>query len=209
VCSHASALEPKCRRVLEDCELPNQGTLGRNECALLVVLVSTRDVAGAVFPKSRGREDQPGSVAPTTTVLVARNAGAPQPVDPTPYADPALSEICGFPVQVMSGGKSKELVLPGDRIKVIFPDGNLEDVLTGRNVVAFDNSSGHPFANSVLFVTGRYSLVIDPATGSIDEPPLPTGRSSTARQSRDRSRLHAAACLDTRLMTSLWSSQYT
>lgn len=99
----------------------------------------------------------------------------------------------------MLEGKFKELVLPGNRIvftgpsgritltnlssgrteqlrgggtfqRTTLPNGNFEDVLTGRSVVAFDNGFDHPFANSLLFVTGRYSLVIDPATGAIVEP---------------------------------------
>jgi hypothetical protein len=143
--------------------------------------------------------ERPSPVAPIATALAANNGGAPQPVDPTPYTDPGLSAICGFPVQVTLEGRSKQLVLPGDRIivtgangsltltnltsgrterlvgggtfqRTTLPNGNFEDVLTGRSVVAFDNSFAHPFANSLLFITGRYSLVIDPATGAIVEP---------------------------------------
>jgi hypothetical protein len=138
-------------------------------------------------------------VAPIGTALAARNGGAPQPVDVTPYTDPGLSAICGFPVQVAIEGKSKQLVLPGDRIRVIgasgsltltnltsgrterlvgggtfqrttLPNGNFEDVFTGHNAIAFDNSFVHPFANSFILVIGRFSLVVDPATGAIVEP---------------------------------------
>jgi hypothetical protein len=143
--------------------------------------------------------ERPSPVAPIATALAANNGGAPQPVDSTPYTDPNLSAICGFPVQVALEGKSKQLVLPGGRIFSVspgftmtltnltsgstehlvatgtaqittLPNGNLEIVMTGRNVVAFDNSFVHPFANSLIFITGRYSLVIDPATGAIVEP---------------------------------------
>jgi hypothetical protein len=150
-------------------------------------------------------EERSSPVAPIATVLAARNAGAPQPIDTTSFIDPGLSEICGFPLQLTFGGKSKELVLPGDRIRVIFPgatstftnlttgrteqlvatgavqqttlpNGNREDVLTGPNLVAFDNSAGQTFPNSFLFITGRFSIVIDPLTGSIVVPFHGNGR---------------------------------
>jgi hypothetical protein len=135
-------------------------------------------------------------VAPIATVLAASNAGAPQPVDPTPFIDPFFSAICGFPVQVVSDGKLKEIVLPGDRIivtgpgftvtltnltsgrterlvltgslhRTTLPNGNFDYVWIGLNIVAFDDSFPNIFANSVLLITGRYSLVVDPATGGI------------------------------------------
>jgi hypothetical protein len=142
--------------------------------------------------------ERPSPVAPIATPLAVRNGGAPQPVDPTPFTDPGLSAICGFPVQLAFGGKSKPLVLPGDRIAVIgggsitltnlssgrserlvvsgifqrttLPNGNFEDVLIGQTVVAFDNSFVHPFANSLILATGRFSVVVDPTTGAFVEP---------------------------------------
>jgi hypothetical protein len=141
--------------------------------------------------------ERPSPVEPIATALAARNGGAPVPNDPTPYIDQGASEICGFPVQVMLGGKMKELVLPGGRIfsaspgytlnltnltsgrtehlvatgvvrTATLPDGNLEVVLTGGNLVGFLNTVG--IEDSFLFVTGRYSFIIDPAAGAIVEP---------------------------------------
>jgi hypothetical protein len=139
-----------------------------------------------------------GSSPVAPTVLAASNGGAPQPVDTT-YTDPGLSVICGFPVQVTIEGAFKQLVLPGERVisfgtsgsltltnltsgraerlvgggtvqSTTLPNGNVEDVFTGHTAIAFDNSVVQPFANSFIYVTGRYSLVIDPTTGSFIEP---------------------------------------
>jgi hypothetical protein len=135
--------------------------------------------------------DRPSPVAPRTTVLAQRNAGAPTPVDPTQFVDPIATEICGFPVQVALSGKAKTLLLPGDRLIVTapgltatltnltsrhtehlvitgtvqfadLPNGNVEIVQRGRNIVGMDDS--------FLLIIGHFSFVVDPATGATVEP---------------------------------------
>jgi hypothetical protein len=149
-----------------------------------------------------GCSDRPLPAGPAALGAAALNrGGAPVPVDPAPFVDPMASEICGFPVQVAFGGKSKVIDLPGARTLITSPgftgtvtnlatgrtetlsitgafhittrpDGTQEFVVTGRNIVAVDAAAGGPF---YVLASGRFTFALD-AAGNVVQPFQGDGR---------------------------------
>ena len=149
-----------------------------------------------------GCSERPLPVGPAAIGAAALNrGGAPMPVDPAPFIDPPTSEICGFPVQLAFGGKSKVIDLPGGRTLVTSPgftgtvtnlatgraetltitgafhittgpDGTQEFVVTGRNLLAFDAAAGGPF---FVLAVGRFTFTVN-AAGDLVQPLQGNGR---------------------------------
>jgi hypothetical protein len=135
--------------------------------------------------------EHPSAVEPIPKVSAERNGGAPTPVDPTPYVDQIISQLCGFPTEAVLGGKSKVLDLPGGRLAITspgfdvtltntasgrthffnatgvtrfssLPNGDIEIVFTGHNLIAVEGR--------FLYTVGRFTEAVNPATGATVEP---------------------------------------
>lgn len=134
--------------------------------------------------------ERPSPVGPAAVAAAAAlsRGGAPTPNDPTPFVDPVASGVCGFPVQLAFGGKSKAIELPGGRTLYTGPgftatvtnlatgrtetlnitgafhtttlaNGDVEYVVTGRNLLAFDPAAGSVF----VLASGRFTFTVDAA----------------------------------------------
>lgn len=130
--------------------------------------------------------DRPSLVGPTAAappLAIAAARGAPTPVDETPFT----VDYCGFPIDVVLSGKGKMISLPGDRTILTSPgltatltnpannkqeaivitgsfhvrtlkDGNVETVVTGRNILFSDQVPGLP---GLVLAIGRFSWIVD------------------------------------------------
>ncbi len=124
---------------------------------------------------------EPATVAPPTAI--AATQGRPTDVDETPFT----VNYCSFPIEVVLSGKGKTIELPGGRSILTSPgltatltnlnnqnrevinitgashlrtlgNGNVEIVLTGRNVVFDTQDPGLP---NLILAIGRFSEVVD------------------------------------------------
>ena len=103
---------------------------------------------------------------------------------PAPTSDTYVSDSCGYPVRVDSDGKVKEIPLPGDRLKVLFPgfSTTMTNPATGKSLSFSSTGSFHigfppnghttftytgrngyddPFAGRLLFLIGSFSEEFD------------------------------------------------
>ena len=91
---------------------------------------------------------------------------------PIPTEETYISDSCGFPVRVDLEGKVKELPLPGDRLKVLFPgfSSSLTNVATGENIFLSTTGTFHisflANGNTRLVYTGR-NTYDDPFEGRL------------------------------------------
>jgi hypothetical protein len=130
--------------------------------------------------------DRPAPVGPAAAAPALKRGGAPTPVDATPILDPILEQVCGFPVQLVLGGKEKIVELPRARVlfvgagytgtvtnlvtgkSVTLPisgafhmtalaNGDTEYVVTGRNLLAFPEGEGNLF----VVTSGRFTFTVN------------------------------------------------
>src|SRR5688500_16625922 len=114
---------------------------------------------------------------------VLSNGGQPTPIDVPPYIQPVASAVCGFTVQEAFTGAQKFIELPGGRLVLPSPgltatitnldngrsetlgvtgafhltaltNGDAEYVVTGRNLLGFDDSLGQIYVLAI----GRFTF---------------------------------------------------
>ena len=91
---------------------------------------------------------------------------------PAPISESYVSESCGYPIRVDLDGKVKEIPLPGDRLKVLFPGFNttMTNPATGETVSFSSTGSFHigflPNGHTTFVYTGRNGYD-DPSAGRL------------------------------------------
>lgn len=116
-----------------------------------------------------GCSNQEWSPVAATSVAGSSQAssGAPAPA-PETY----ISDSCGFPIRVDLDGKVKELPLPGDRLKVLFPgfSTTMTNPANGKSLSFSSTGSFHiaflPNGHTSITYTGRNGYD-DPILGRI------------------------------------------
>ncbi len=142
-----------------------------------------------------GCSERSGPVEPAdATTPALQRSGPPTPLDPTPFIDPSLEAICGFPVEIMTDGKVKDIFLPDGRLlgtspglhvtatnvtsgrsirvnatgPVTFdaePDGGLLTTWNGRSLWVFPEGQGSRF----VILIGRFTMRVGP-DGEVVQP---------------------------------------